>query len=384
LEEAALAAGANRWKSLAFVTVPLLLPAILLVAVISLIVSFESFEVELLLGQPVRLYVYSTRIYDLVNNTPSNVGEATAMAVVFLLWLLLLNWVYRRFIGDRSYSTVTGREYASRPTRLGQWRWLAAVACALYFCITLAAPAALLVTGSFMRLWGFFNVPNPYTAAHWQELFADPAFLTGARNTLLIAFGASIIAALLYSMVAYPLTRYRSSFLRVVDTMIWTPWAVPGVLMSLALLWLFLATPLRGILYGSVAGITLAFVFRAAPISSQFFKTGLMQIGAEVEEAARTCGASWFRTYWRIVLPLLAPVAVTVGLIAFLSAVYEISTPVLLYSPGSRPLSILMLEYSFSGARERGAAIGVVLTLVILIVLMISRSLGYRLSRDRL
>jgi iron(III) transport system permease protein len=306
------------------------------------------------------------------------------MAVVFLVWLLLLNWVYRRFIGDRSYSTVTGREYASRPTPLGRWRWIAAAACYGYFCITLAAPLTLLVVGSFMRLWGFFNVPNWLTPVHWQELVADPAFLSGARNSFIIAASASIVAALLYSMVAYPLARYRSTLLRAVDTMIWTPWAVPGVLMSLALLWLFLATPLRGILYGSVVGIALAFVFRAAPISSQFFKTGLMQVGTEVEEAARTCGASWLRTYWRVVLPLLAPVAVTVGLITFLSAVYDISTPVLLYSPGSRPLSILMLEYSFSGARERGAAIGVVLTAVILLVLVISRRFGYRLSRDRL
>lgn len=383
-EEAARICGATDWQTFRRITLPLLMPAILLVAVISLIVSFESFEVELLLGQPVRLYVYSTRIYDLVNNQPSNVGEATAMAVVFLVWLLLLNWVYRHFIGNRSFATLTGREYSSRPTRLGRWRWIATTLCYLYFCVTLAAPLTLLVLGSFMRLYGFFGVPNWVTPVHWQELLADPAFLSGARNTLIIAVSASVSAALVFSMVAYPLTRFRSRLLRVVDTMIWTPWAVPGVLMSLALLWLFLATPMRSVLYGTVGGIALAFIFRAAPISTQFFKTGLMQIGAEVEEAARTSGASWLRTYWKIVLPLLAPVAVTVGLITFLSAVYDISTPVLLYSPGSRPLSILMLEYSFSGARERGAAIGVVLTVAILLVLLVSRSLGYRLSRDRL
>jgi iron(III) transport system permease protein len=109
-----------------------------------------------------------------------------------------------------------------------------------------------------------------------------------------------------------------------------------------------------------------------------------MQIGPEVEEAARTCGAAWLRMYWKVVLPLLAPTAVTVGLITFLSAVYDISTPVLLYNAGSRPLSILMLEYSFSGARERGAAIGVLLTVAVMLILLASRSLGYRLSRERL
>jgi iron(III) transport system permease protein len=383
-EQAARVCGASAWQTLTRVTLPLLAPAILLVTVISLVLSFESFEVELLLGQPVHLYVYSTRIYDLVNNQPSNVGEATAMAVIFLVWLLLLTWLYRRALGGRSYATVTGREYASRPARLGRWRFLATGLCATYFMITLAAPLTLLVVGSLMRLYGFFNVANPYTVVHWQELFADPAFLSGARNSLIVAVSASLVTMLLYSMLAYALTRYRSAVLRVVDTAVWAPWAVPGVLMSLALLWLFLATPLRSALYGSVVGLAVAFVFRAAPLSTQFFKTSLMQIGPEVEEAARTCGAAWLRMYWKVVVPMLAPTAVTVGLITFLSAVYDISTPVLLYSASSRPLSILMLEYGFSGARERGAAIGVILTVAVMLILLASRSLGYRLSRERL
>ncbi len=383
-EQAARVCGATAWQTLTRVTLPLLAPAILLVTVISLVLSFESFEVELLLGQPVHLYVYSTRIYDLVNNQPSNVGEATAMAVIFLVWLLLLTWLYRRALGGRSYATVTGREYASRAAHLGRWRWIAAGLCVAYFMVTLAAPLTLLVVGSVMRLYGFFNVANPYTLVHWQELFADPAFLSGTRNSLVIAAGASLVTMVLYSMLAYALTRYRSAVLRMVDTFVWAPWAVPGVLMSLALLWLFLATPLRSVLYGSVVGLAVAFVFRAAPLSTQFFKTSLMQIGPEVEEAARTCGAAWLRMYWKVVLPMLAPAAVTVGLITFLSAVYDISTPVLLYNAGSRPLSILMLEYSFSGARERGAAIGVLLTVAVMLILLASRSLGYRLSRERL
>src|SRR5258708_885636 len=375
-EQAARVCGATAWQTLTRVTLPLLAPAILLVTVISLVLSFESFEVELLLGQPVHLYVYSTRIYDLVNNQPSNVGEATAMAVIFLVWLLLLTWLYRRALGGRSYATVTGREYASRPARLGRWGRLAAGLCVTYFMITLAAPLTLLVVGSLMRLYGFFNVANPYTVVHWQELFADPAFLSGARNSLVVAVSASLVTMLLYSMLAYALTRYRSAVLRVADTAVWAPWAVPGVLMSVALLWLFLATPLRSVLYGSVVGLAVAFVFRAAPLSTQFFKTSLMQIGPEVEEAARTCGAAWLRMYWKVVLPMLAPTAVTVGLITFLSAGDYISTPVLLYNAGSPPPRILMLRDNLSGARERRAAIGVLLTVAVMLILLASRSFG--------
>jgi iron(III) transport system permease protein len=383
IEQSARVCGATARQTITRITLPLLAPAVLLVTVVSLIVSFEAFEVELLLGQPVHLYVYSTRIYDLVNNAPSNVGEATAMAVIFLVWLVALTWLYRRALGGRNYTTVTGREYASRPTQLGRWRWPALAVCVAFFLVALAAPLTLLVTGSVMRLYGFFNVPNAFTLAHWQELFADPAFFSGVRNSSVIAASAGVATMLVYSMLAYTLIRYRSTMLRLVDALVWAPWAVPGVLTSLALLWLFLATPARSFLYGSAIGLAVAFVFRAAPLSSQFFKASLMQLGRDVEEAARTCGAGWLRMYWNIVVPMLAPTAVTVGLITFLTAVYDISTPVLLYNASSRPLSILMLEYSFAGARERSAAIGVVLTVVVLVVLLASRWFGYRASRER-
>ena len=154
--------------------------------------------------------------------------------------------------------------------------------------------------------------------------------------------------------------------------------------MSLGFLWLFLATPARAVLYGSLLGIIVAFVIRGAPLSTQFFKSSLLQLGAELEEASRVAGATWLRMYRKILLRLLAPTAVTVGLITFLNSLYDISLPVLLFSPPSRPLSILMLEYSFSGARERGAAIGALITCFVMLILLVSRKLGYRLSRDQL
>ncbi|HYY87624.1 MAG TPA: iron ABC transporter permease [Chloroflexota bacterium] len=384
IEEAARMSGADPWQTLRRITLPLLTPAILLVTVVSLVLSFESFEVELLLGKPVRFFVYTTRIYDLVNNQPSQVGEATALSFVFVVWLVALTAGYRRLIGGRSFTTVTGKGYAIRPVALKGWRWVAAVGCFLYFGVALLAPFSFLLLGSFMRLYGFFNVPNPYTLAHWQALFAEPAFFSGVRNSLIIAGSAAAVAIAIYSLIAYVLVRYRTLPARLTDALVWAPYATPGVLMSLGVLWLLLSTPLRTALYGTVAGIALAFVLRAAPISTQFFRTQLLQIGAELEESARMSGASWLHTYWKVLMPLLAPAAVTVGLLTFLAAVYDISTPVLLYSAGSRPLSILMLEYSFASLRERGAAIGVLITTFVLLVLIVARSFGYRLSRDRL
>ncbi len=384
-EQAARVCGATIFQTIVKITLPLLAPAVLLVGLISLVFSFEAFEVELLLGTPVRFFVYSTRIYDLVSNQPSHVGAATALAFVFVIWLLGLSALYRWFLHGRTYTTVSGSGHDTKPLALGIWGPIASAACYLFYLIALAAPFTFLLLGSFMNVFGFFRTEKPFTLDHWTSLFADPAFGGSVKNTLIIATTTAVVVVLLYSVLAYLILRNRQSrAMQAVDFLVWSPWAMPGILMSLGLLWLFLATPLRTVLYGTLAGIIVAFVVRASPLSTQFFKSGLMQLSHELEEAGRVCGGGWLLVYRRILLRLLAPTAITVGLLTFLTAIYDVPTSVLLYSPKSRPLSILMLEYAFSGARERGAAVGVLITAFVMLVLLGSRFFGYRLSRERL
>ena len=92
------------------------------------------------------------------------------------------------------------------------------------------------------------------------------------------------------------------------------------------------------------------------------------------------CGASWHLTYFRVSLPLVAPVVATVAVLSFQTAVRDIASVVFLYNNDSRPLSILMLEYSFSGEFERGAAAGILLVVMITIMALIARRLGYRVG----
>jgi iron(III) transport system permease protein len=383
LEEAARVSGASQLWTVIKITMPILTPAVLGVGLLSFVRSLESFEVELVLGKPAGISVYSTRIYDLAHDQPPRYGEATALGFLFLVVMMALAIFYQRAISGRSYTTVTGKSYSAAPARLGRLRWVATAACFAFLAAALVAPLCFLITGSFMRRYGFFNLANPFTTAHWHDLFADSVFMSSVRNSLVIAACTAVLVMIVYSLVAYRLVRWKSRLTRIADVLLWVPWAVPGILMSLGLLWLFLGTPLRVALYGTVFGIVVAMVIKESPLSTLFFKAGLLQIGSELEESARVGGASWLKTYGRILLPLLAPTAITVGLLSFLSAIRDISTTVLLYSPRSRPLSILMLEYSFAGEMERGAAIGVLVTAFVLLVTIGARAAGFRLSRER-
>jgi len=382
LEEASRVAGADTITTIRNITLPVLSPMILAIAALSFIRGLESFNTELLLGTPVGIYVYATRIYDYTRQEPPAFGEATALGSVFLLVLAVLASVYRRHLAGKSFTVVTGRDYSTLRVSLGKWRWVALGSCVIYFAVTMALPLAFLVIGSFMRRYGFFNINSPFTLLHWWNLFNDPLFFVSLRNSLIIATATALMGILLYSTVGYLIAAGRVRSGALLDLLCWLPWLVPGILMSLGLLWIFLATPLRTVLYGTVWGIALAMTIKDSPVSTQAFKAAFLQLGQDLEEAARVSGASWPHAYRKILLPLVAPMAATVGVLNFGSALTSISTPVLLYSAQSRPLAILLLEYSFTGELERAAALGLLITAIICMMMLVGRRLGLRLGQS--
>ena len=381
LEEAARVSGANTAAMLRRITLPVLSPMILAVSVLSFIRGLQSFNTELLLGTPARIYVYSTRIYDYLQREPRAYGEATALGSMFLVALAVLLFCYWKYLsGERKFTVVTGQGYSTMRVKLGKWRYVALGVCVLYIAVMMILPLLFLVIGSFMRRYGFFNIASPFTLVHWQNLFADAIFLEALKNSLIIASLTAVGGILLYSVVAYLLVSRRAITAPLLESFCWVPHVLPGILLSLGVLWLFLSTPLRSVLYGTVWGIALALILADSPVTTQAFKAGLLQLGPDLEEAARVSGASWAQTYRRVLLPLLAPIAAAVGLMNFGSALTSISTPVLLYSHQSRPLSILLLEYSFTGELERGAALGLLFTVIIGLMMVVGRKFGLRLS----
>jgi iron(III) transport system permease protein len=381
LEEAARVSGAGTAAMLRRITLPVLAPMILAISVLSFIRGLQSFNTELLLGTPAGIYVYSTKIYDYVHKEPVSYGEATALGSVFLLILGMLLLAYWKLLsGKRKFTVVTGQGYSTARVRLGKWRYIAFAGCISYVVVTMLLPLVFLFIGSFMRRYGFFNIASPFTLEHWKSLFADPIFFVSLKNSLTIAAVTALGSILLYSTAAYLLVSRRSHAAPLLETFCWVPHVLPGILLGLGVLWLFLSTPLRHLLYGTVWGIAFALILADSPIATQAFKAGFLQLGGDLEEAARVSGASWSYTYRRILLPLLAPIAAAVGLMNFGNALTSISTPVLLYSHQSRPLSILLLEYSFTGELERGAALGLLITAIICAMMLVGRRLGLKLS----
>jgi len=376
-EEASRVAGGSTLRTALRITVPVMAPVILSVLLLGTMVSLQTFEVEQVLGLPFRFFVFSTMIYDLLITRVPRYDAATALAVLVLAAMLPLVLGQQRLTRGRRYTTVTG-QFQNQPHRLGRWRAPASAFVLALVLIVLGVPVVFALLGTFMRLFGFFSIADPWTLDNWKTVLGDDQFLGSLRNTLVLAVGTAAVTVVVHSLIAYIAVRTRYAGRRLLDFISWLPFTVPGIILGLALLWLFLGVNFLRPLYGTTALLIIAGVISGMPLGVQVIKSGLMQLGGELEEASRIAGASWWTTYRRIVLRLMAPTLMAVAMITFVGAARNISNFALLSTSANRPLSILQLDYVAERKFEEAVVVACIIMLISLAGALFARLLGLR------
>jgi iron(III) transport system permease protein len=376
LEESSRISGASGWHTFFHIIIPVMAPAILVTTILGLIRSLEAFEIELLLGTPIGLQVYSTKIHELVTWEPPQFAPAMALSTLFLGLLLFMVALQRRYIGKRAYTTVTGRGFSMRATHLGRWRYPALALVLAFALVITVIPTTLLLMGTFMKLFGFFHIADPWTLENWRATLSDPVLFRSIWNTLAVGLGSGAIGVFFYAFIAYMIVKTRHHGRWLLDFLSWLPWSIPGILLGMALLWTFLQTKIFLPIYGTVYLLMIAMVIKSMPFGAQMIKSVLLQLGNDLEEASNVCGGTWFDTFRRVVMPLIMPALVTVGLVGFISAARDISTVVLLGSGKSRTLSLLMLDFAAGAEFEKATVVAVMVVGLVVIAALIARALG--------
>jgi len=379
LEEAARVGGASNLRTFFKVTLPLMISPMILVFALQLLRVFQSFETEYLLGLPFGFYVYSTKIYALVRDPVPNYGEATVLASLTLLIIALIIPLQRWILERRRYTTITG---SFRPglIDLGKWNYIIFGAIALLLALLTVGPMAILILGSFMQRIGYFILG--LTLDHWRFVLNDPVFIKALRTTLILATSAAVLSPLLFSVLAYILVRTRLPGRGILDLMIWSSGAIPGILAGLGLLWVFIGTPFLNALFGTTWALIIVVMLQGKTTGVNIMKGVLVQVGADMEEAARVSGAGWMRTYFCIWLPLLMPTLILIAVMNFVSAAGATSSIVLLASRDTMTLSLMALELSSLSVSNREAAsiISIFIILFTVAGAMLVRYFGRRLG----
>jgi iron(III) transport system permease protein len=365
LEEAGRISGAGSLKTMMRITLPVMVPAMVVVFMLNLVRMFNSFEIEQILGTPIRFYVYSTRIYELMRHTePPAYGQATALASLTLLIILAIIPLQRWLLGRRQYTTISGN-YKPGLTDLGMLQPLAFGMVLFIVAMLTIVPVLTLLGGSFMTRAGFFQATPTYTLGHWKMVLADPIFFRALKTTFILAITTAIVSPVIFSMVAYVLVRKKWPGNATLDSIFWFSAGIPGILSGLGLLWVIVGTPGLSWLFGTIWILIIVTVLQGKLTAVQMFKSSFLQMGQDMEEAARTSGASWTYTYFRIWLPLIAPTLVLIGILNFTMAAGATSSVILLASRDTITLSLLALEYMTSATGSSREVAGIISLFVV-------------------
>lgn len=374
-EEASRIVGCGPLRTIWRIVIPVLMPVILITLAISLTHALESFEIELILGPPFHLYVFSTKMYQLVSGSPPMFNAATVLGLSVLLIVLPLIVWQQRLLSKRSFVTVTSH-FQVRPLQLRGWRWAVfGLLLTLGICITVV-PVVCLLMSTFMNLFGQFHLAKVWTMDHWESVMSDPLLIHSLMNTLILAGSAAIVGVTWFSLVAYISVRTKYAGRQALDFVTWLPATLPGIILGLGLLWMFLTVPVLQPFYGTIIILVVAVLINSVTTGVQLIKSNMVQLGNDLEEASFVAGASWLYTFRHIVLPILGPVLISVALLIFSAAARNISSIVMIVTGDNRPLALLQVDYMTDGQYEPAAIVGVLIVCLTFGVAMMARAIG--------
>jgi len=379
LEESATMSGAGIFQVLWRITLRLTWPAIVATILILFIRAIESFEVPALLGLPAGIEVFTSAIYQAVHRYPSQVGLASAYAVSLLVITTCGVYFVSRLSGQGSkYATMTGKGFRPRQIDLGRWRWLTAAIFVVYFLLIVVLPFLVLLWSSFQR---FYSVPSMealqnLTIEPYRFILSYPNLGRTVMNSMLLSFSAATIVMLVASVICWIVVKTKYPARWLLDNVASLPIVFPGLVLGLSIMIFYLNVDVG--IYGTIWIMLIAYITRFMPYGLRYATTSMLQIHKELEESAAMSGASWVTTFRRIILPLLKPGLVAGWIYVMIVSIRELSTSILLYSPDTQVISIVIWELWENGQYVELSALGVLFILALFIMVMVAQWLGRR------
>lgn len=358
--EAAQSLGASRWRTFRRVTIPLLTPSLRGAALLTFMTALASFSAPYIFGGGFR--VMPTQI--VFTRLNGDYGMAMVQTVVLSLVALAGMVLVGRDVGSTGGAgkgvapgaTLIGSAALRRFATMGGW----------LLGILLLLPHATLVLLSFVPVgtWTVETFPPAYSLRNYQALVADPERLRPLINSLWMATASTVAAVGAALLAAVLVVRRPRPGARLVEWLLALPWVVPGTVFAVALATAFsVYSPwtARIILVGTLWILPLAYVVRNLPIVSRAVLAGFRGLDPALEEASASLGAGRWRTLSRVTTPLLRPALAAGATLAFVTALGDFVTSIILYTYDTRPMSLEILSSLRQGDVGVAAAYGVLL-----------------------
>ena len=373
MEEASQTLDATRWQTFRYISLPLMRPGLANAFLLGFIESLADFGNPLVLGG--NFDVLSTEIYFAIIGTVANPAKAAILAISLLTLTLGAFLAQRRWLGRKSYATVTGKADSGRHAALSPAVKTMCYATALPWAAFTAIVYGMIIFGSFVKLWGY---DNSFTPDHYLRAFSI-SYSNGIRwtgvawdsyfTTLTISTIAAPLTALLGLSTAYLLVRQQFAGKSAFEFSTMLSFAIPGTVIGVSYIMAFNFPPLE--LTGTSLILIIVFVFRNMPVGVRGGIAAMSQLDKSLDEASITCGANSFTTVRRIIVPLMGPALLAALTYSFVRAITSVSAVIFLVSARHNMATSFIVGRVENGEFGLAIAYSVVLIFTMLTVILI-------------
>lgn len=364
LEEAARTTGASIWQVSRDVTLPMVLPALIFAAALNILLGFETFGIPLVLGDPNGIMVLTTYIYKLTTlfGTPTYQLMAV-VAVVLILITLPLVWMQRKLLRNaRKYAAMGGKGARVSTLKLGTSGQLIALSIiGFWLFVSVVLPIGGIAVRAFVDAWGEgVNLWDQLTFANFDRMLEVPSLVRGIINTVLLSVFGGALAVGIYLLVGLAGHRNWGMSNTVLDYIVLLPRALPGLVIGLAFFWVFLFVPFLTPFRPTLVSLFVAYVVVGLSYGLRLLQGTLIQVAPELEESARTTGATIGRTWKDVVIPIVRPGLAGAWALIMIIFLREYATGVYLMGAGTEVIGSLMVSLLQTGAMNTIAALSLI------------------------
>jgi iron(III) transport system permease protein len=208
----------------------------------------------------------------------------------------------------------------------------------------------------------------------YRYILSYPTLRGALINSVELAFGCATAVMLLSAVICWIVVKTKVRGRWLLDNLASLPMVFPGLVLGLAFMIFFLNVNVG--IYGTLWIMLIAYITRFMPYGMRYTTTSMIQIGKELEESAAMSGAGWLTTFHRIVLPLLKPGLLAGWIYVFIVSIRELSASILLYSPGTETVSVVIWELWQNGQYVELSALSVMFIVGLLALVSLAQWAG--------
>ena len=376
LYEAADAMGTSAARKFFTITLPGAKYGLISAALVTFTLVITDFGIPKVIGGSFN--VLATDVFKLV------IGQQDfskgAVVAILLLAPAILTFAVDGYVSRRQTAMLTARAVPYRPKPAPKYDAAMTLYCSFIAFLVLAM-LGMAIFASFASFWPYNLTPS---LRHYTLGLVDAEVSVGFVNSLKMAAGTAVFGTALVFCGAYLLekTQGAKGLRGIVRLLAMLPMAVPGLVLGLGYIFFFNEpkNPLNG-LYHTVTLLTLCTIVHFYTTGHLTAVTALKALDGEFEAVSASLKVPFFKTFWRVTLPICTPALVDIARYFFINAMTTISAVVFLYSPETKVASIAILNLDEAGEIGAAAAMAVLIGAVSATATLVFMALAWWVNR---